>query len=83
VLDEFKISEPKTKSFVGVLEALNIGKTLVVIADENVNVNLSSRNVKDVKVLRAEGVNVFDLLKYDTLLMTRDAVAKIEEVLVK
>ena len=83
VLDDFQISEPKTKNFVGVLEALNIAKTLVIIAGENANVNLSSRNVKDVKVLRAEGINVFDLLKYDTLLMTKDAVAKIEEVLVK
>ena len=83
VLDDFQLGEAKTKSFVGVLDALNVKKTLLVLGSKNANVSLSSRNVRDVKVLKTEGINVYDLLKYDTLLLTKDAVAKIEEVLVK
>ena len=83
VLDDFQLGEVKTKAFVGVLDALNVKKTLLVLDRENINVSLSSRNVRDVKVLMTEGINVYDLLKYDTLLLTKDAVAKIEEVLVK
>jgi large subunit ribosomal protein L4 len=83
VLDDFQMKDPKTKSFVAVLDALKVRKTLLVLGSENDNVSLSSRNVRDVKVLRTEGLNVYDLLKYDKLLLTKDAVAKIEEVLVK
>ena len=83
VLDDFQLTEPKTKDFVGVLDTLKVGKTLLVLGSDNKNVDLSSRNVCDVKVLRSEGINVYDLLKYETLLMTKDAVAKIEEVLAK
>ena len=63
------------------LEALKVGKkTLVVTADGNVNVVKSARNIEGVKPMRADFINVYDILKYDTLLITRDAVAMVEEV---
>ena len=55
-------------------------KTLVVTADSDVNVYKSARNIPGVKSLKADYINVFDVLKYETLLMTRDAVARVEEV---
>jgi large subunit ribosomal protein L4 len=81
VVDELKFDEPKTKSMVETLQALNIGKkALVVIADSDPNVTKSARNISGVKPLRVDFINVYDLLKYDTLLITRDAVARVEEV---
>jgi len=56
------------------------GKTLVVTADGDVNVYKSARNIPGVKSLKVDYINVFDVLKYETLLMTRDAVARVEEV---
>lgn len=81
VVDEFNFDQPKTKMMVQALEALKVGKkTLVVTADGNVNVVKSARNIEGVKPLRADFINVYDILKYDTLLITRDAVAMVEEV---
>ncbi|HWQ75856.1 MAG TPA: 50S ribosomal protein L4 [Syntrophomonas sp.] len=81
VVDEFNFDQPKTKIMVQALEALNVGKkTLLVTADGNVNVVRSARNIEGVKPMRADFINVYDILKHDTLLMTKDAVAMVEEV---
>ncbi len=81
VVDELKFDEPKTKLMIATLQSLNSGpKTLVVTADGDSNVMKSARNIPGVKPLRVDFINVYDLLKYDTLLITRDAVARVEEV---
>lgn len=81
VVDLLTFEEPKTKLMLETLELLNAAeKTLVVTADGDVNVYKSARNIPGVKSLRVDYINVFDILKYDTLLMTRDAVARVEEV---
>ena len=81
VIDFLAFEEPKTKLMLETLDLLNAAeKTLVVTADGDVNVYKSARNIPGVKSLRADYINVFDILKYDTLLMTRDAVAKVKEV---
>ena len=81
VLDQLMMDEPKTKDFMGILDSLNLeNTTLVVTADGNANVSKSARNIPGVKPLKVDFINVYDLLKYDTLLITRDAVARIEEV---
>jgi large subunit ribosomal protein L4 len=82
VLDTLNLNAPKTKDMLAVLNSFNItNKALVVTADENVNVMLSSRNIPGVITLTANSINVVDLLKYNTLILTQDAVSKIEEVL--
>ena len=78
VLDQFKLEEIKTKEFVNVLEALNLNSALIVTDEKNENLELSSRNVQDIKVLRCEGLNVYDILKYRTLVLLEPAVKNIE-----
>ncbi len=80
VLDELKFNEIKTKNFAAVLKNLNLDKALVVINDNDQNVVLSAKNIPDVKVALTNTINVFDILKYNTLVVTKDAVATIEEV---
>ncbi len=81
VVDQLSFDEPKTKQMIKTLEVLNAKKkTLVVTADSNINVFKSSRNIPGVKPLRADFINVYDLLKYDTLLITKEAVSMVEEV---
>lgn len=81
VLDQMNLDAPKTKDMVRILNNLNANKALVVTADRDLNVEKSARNIEGVKPLKAAGVNVYDLLKYTKLVITKDAVAKIEEVL--
>lgn len=82
VLDQLGFAEPKTKQMLEVLAKLKVEpKVLVVTADRNENVQRSSRNIPGVKPLEADGINVYDLVNYDQLLITKDAVARIEEVL--
>jgi large subunit ribosomal protein L4 len=78
VLDQFQLEEIKTKEFVNVLEALNLNSALIVTDEKNENLELSSRNVQDIKVLRCEGLNVYDILKYRTLVLLEPAVKNIE-----
>ena len=78
VLDEFELEEIKTKEFVGVLKTLNIKSALIVTEKHNEHLELSSRNVSDVKVLRSEGLNVYDILKYRMLVLLEPAVKNIE-----
>ena len=80
VLDELKFAEIKTKNFAAVLKNLNLDKALVVINDNDQNVMMSAKNIPDVKVALTNTINVFDILKYNTLVVTKDAVATIEEV---
>ncbi len=81
VLDQLTMDEPKTKAFERILDSLNIDNgTLVVTTNDNNNVSKSARNIPGVKSVKVDFINVYDLLKYDTLLITQDAVARIEEV---
>ena len=80
VLDELTLNEIKTKEMVKVLENIKCGKALIVMDGSNKNVMLSARNIPDVKTASVNTINVYDLLKYNTLVVTKDAVAKIEEV---
>ena len=80
VLDELKFDEIKTKNFQNVLNNLKLDKALVVMAENDENVVLSARNIQGVKTALTNTINVYDIMKYDTVVCTRDAVAKIEEV---
>ena len=80
VLDELKLDEVKTKKFAEVLKNLGVDKALVVINENDQNLVLSARNVADVKMAQTNTINVFDILKYDTVILTKDAVKDIEEV---
>lgn len=81
VVDVLTFEEPRTKLMIETLGLLKAGKkTLVITADNDVNVYKSARNIPGVKSLKVDYMNVFDVLKYETLLMTRDAVARVEEV---
>ena len=82
VLDNLTLEGIKTKEVVAVLKNLNVEKALIVTAekDENENVLLSARNIPTVRTAMTNTINVYDLLKYDTVVVTKDAVAKIEEV---
>ena len=82
VIDQLALSDPKTKEFVSILNNLKVdGKALVVSANMEDNVMLSARNIPGVKYIEATGINVLDVLSYDKLIMTKDAVQKVEEVL--
>ena len=78
VLDTFKMEEVKTKKFQAVMDALKVTKALVVVEDNNVV--LSARNIPTVKTASTNTINVYDILKYDTLVLTQDVVAAITEV---
>ena len=80
VLDELKFDTIKTKNMTAVLNALNVKKALVVINENDQNVVLSARNIADVKTALTNTINVYDVLKYNTVVVTKAAVATIEEV---
>ena len=80
VVDELKVDEIKTKTFKGVLDNLNAEKALVVLNDMDANVIASAKNIPTVKTTQTNELNVFDVLKYNTVVVTKDAVATIEEV---
>ena len=80
VVDELKLDEIKTKKFVQVMDNLKVEKALVVLNDMDVNVIKSADNVPTVKTAQTNELNVFDVLKYDTVVVTKDAVKTIEEV---
>lgn len=80
VVDELKMDEIKTKKFVEIMNNLKAAKALVVTKDVENNVVLSAKNVADAKTMVVNEINVYDVLKYDTLVLTKDAVAAIEEV---
>lgn len=84
VLDKLAIEKPKTKNMVAVLKNLNVNRKALVVGGEfDETVWLSARNIPGVKYLAANKINVLDVLRHDKLIMTQDAVAKVEEVLSK
>ena len=80
VIDELKLDEIKTKSFKTVMDNLNVDKGLVVLAENDQNVVLSARNLPAVQTILTGNLNVYDVMKAATLVLTKDAVTKIEEV---
>lgn len=80
VLDKLTMSAPKTKDLVSMLSSLNVDGKALIVSDDN-NVQLSARNLTKVKVVPVNGLNVEDAVNYDKLILTQDAVKKIEEVL--
>ena len=80
VLDDLKLDEVKTKTMQAVLNNLNVSKAMVVLADNDQNVVLSARNIPDVITALPNTINVYDVLKYNTVILTKSAVASIEEV---
>ena len=80
VVDELKFDEVKTKNFKAVMNNLKVSKALVVLADNDQNTVLSARNIPEVKTSLVNTINVFDILKYNTVVATKTAVASIEEV---
>src|SRR6185369_2169498 len=81
VLNSFELPAVKTKGFVDVLNTFNIDKTLVITDTANPTLELSARNVKHVKVLGPEGLNIFDIMKYQSVIFTEAAVRRVEGVL--
>ena len=80
VVDELAFDEIKTKNFANVLKNLDVKKALVVLEAGNVNAEISAKNIADVKTTKVNTLNVFDVLKYNTVIATKAAVANIEEV---
>ena len=80
VVDELKFDEVKTKNFKAVMNNLKVSKALVVLADNDQNTVFSARNIPEVKTSLVNTINVFDILKYNTVVATKAAVASIEEV---
>ena len=80
VIDEIALSEIKTKSIANMLKGLDVSKALVVLEDGNVNAEISARNIADVKTAKTNTINVFDVLKYNTVVATKAAAQAIEEV---
>ena len=80
VVDELKFDEIKTKKFKAVMDNLKVTKALVVLGENDEKVVMSARNIPTVKTAQVNTINVYDILKGDTLVLTKDAVAKIEEV---
>lgn len=81
VLNNFELPAVKTKGFVEVLNTFNLDKTLVITDTANPTLELSARNVKHVKVLGPEGLNIFDIMKYQSVIFTEAAVRRVEGVL--
>ena len=80
VIDEFKFDEIKTKKMQAVLDALNVSKALIVLNENDANVVKSARNIANVQTALTNTINVYDILKYNTVVVTKAAVATIEEV---
>ena len=81
VVDDFSLPEIKTKTFVGIMQIFDVNKALIVTEDKIDTLEKSSRNVQDIKVMRYQGLNVYDILKYDHLFLEKSAVGKIQEAL--
>ena len=80
VLDKLELEGVKTKEMVKVLENIKAGKSLIVIDGTDMNIVLSARNIPGVKTINADMINVYDIMNHKNLIVTKDAVAKIEEV---
>lgn len=80
VLESLSFEAPKTKAVVNMLKTFEAKKTLIVVAESNENVYKSARNIPGVSVIPVNNINVYDILKYENLMITKEAVSKIEEV---
>ena len=80
ILDQLTMEAPKTKEMVGILEAINAPKALIVTVEKDETVVRSANNLQKVATTTVSELNVYDMLKYDVLVMTKDALEKIEEV---
>lgn len=80
VLESLEFDAPKTKVFATMLNAFDIKKALIVTLESNTNVYKSGRNIEGIQVMPVNNINVYDLLKYEKLIITKDAVSKLEEV---
>ena len=80
VVDKLELKEIKTKNMINILNSLNANNALVMLSEKNLNVQASSRNIANVKTTLVNTINIFDLLKYNKLVITEDAVKKLEEV---
>ncbi|MBW1971332.1 MAG: 50S ribosomal protein L4 [Deltaproteobacteria bacterium] len=83
ILNSFELSEIKTKSFLKVMDNLNLKNVLIVTDNKNENLEKSARNVPHVRVLRQEGLNVYDILRFDNLLLLEKAIKPIEDRLIR
>jgi large subunit ribosomal protein L4 len=81
VIDQLKLDRIRTKDFVDLLDRFELGKTLVVLPEPDEIIEKSARNIPNVKVLRSEGLNVYDLLNYHAVILSRECVSRIEEAL--
>lgn len=83
VLEDLKLTRPRTKDMLGILKALNLEdrKALVVTAEPDKNVELSARNIPGVTPMASRGLNVYDILAHEKLVITREAVERVQEVL--
>ena len=80
VLESLDFETPKTKNVIEMLKALEANKALIITAESNEAVYKSARNIEGVSIIPANNINVYDLLKFEKLIITKDAVSKIEEV---
>ena len=80
VVDELSLDAPKTKTMVKLFDALKVSKALVVLGENDKNAQLSARNIEGVKTTAYNTINVYDILKYDNMVVTKAAVEKIQEV---
>ena len=78
VIDEFDLDKIKTKEFFSVMDVLSLKNALIITEQKNENLELSSRNVPGVKVLRVEGMNVYDILKYENVVLLESSIKSIE-----
>ena len=83
ILDKIEMAAPKTKDYVGLLNNLKLGdkKTLVVVAENDKNMTLSSRNIQNSKVVTADSLNTYDLLNAESVVLSESSVGKIENLL--
>ncbi|MGI9535381.1 MAG: 50S ribosomal protein L4 [Thermodesulfobacteriota bacterium] len=82
IVENFDLSKIKTKQVVSFLKKFDISKCLILIDDKNENLIKSSNNLKDVKVLKNDGINVYDILNFKHLVVTKNSLDKVQEVLV-
>ena len=80
-LNEFSLPSIKTKQVADFVKRFDLKSALIIIGSDNVNLLKSSRNMPNVKVLKIDGINVYDILRYDTLVMTEESLARAQEVL--
>ena len=80
IIREFNLPEISTKNVVEFMKRFGLGKTLIVINDKNENLRRSARNLKNLKILNIDGLNVYDLLRFDSLVITEDSLLRLREV---